>query len=43
MNSEATITLKPKLGYWIARYFLLVVIVFLIPVLIQYLLLDKIY
>lgn len=42
MNSEATITLKPKLGYWIARYFLLVVIVFLIPVLIQYLLLDKI-
>lgn len=28
MNSEATITLKPKLGYWIARYFLLVVIVF---------------
>ena len=42
MNSEATITLKPKLGYWSARYFLLVVIVFLIPVLIQYLLLDKI-
>lgn len=43
MDNEATITLKPRLGYWIARYFLLVVIVLLMPLLMQYIYIDKLF
>lgn len=42
MDNEAVITLKPKLGYWIAKYLLLVVIVLLIPYLIRPFIVDVI-
>lgn len=40
--NEAVITLKPKLGYWIAKYSLLVVIVLLIPYLVRPFIVDVI-
>lgn len=33
MDNQTAITLKPKLGYWVSKYFVIIVVASLLPVL----------